>query len=164
MTTSFLSKHTGDDSIPSAQLAFVGRKLRNDLHDLVLRAFSKEKLTQAELAHRMGVDKAQVCRTLGAPGNWTIDTVAKLMFAINGSLVVVGSVDADSPALANYTQPSWLAGKLPPLPATAEGTNTVIATFSPPRSGPTVGGSFGLGARNLPAQQNIVPAIRIAAE
>lgn len=161
--TSFLSKHTSGDPIPSAQLAYVGRKLKNDLHDLTLRAFMEEGLSQAELAQRLGVDKAQVSRWLGAPGNWTIDTAAKLLFAINGSFISVATIDPDNPSLANFTQPSWMVGKLPPLPATAEGTHTVMATFHPTAS---------IGAHNAltptsPARAEPprnIPAIRIAAE
>jgi hypothetical protein len=75
----------------------------------------------------MGVDKAQVSRWLGAPGNLTIDTVAKIMFAINGSFVAVATIDPNAQGLANFTQPSWVVGKFPPLPTTAKSNNAVIA-------------------------------------
>ena len=83
------------------------------------------------------------------------------MFAINGSLVVVGSVDADAPALSNYTQPSWLAGKLPPSPTGTEGRVGVLVTISPVASKQN--------ARPNPftqadVQPQNIPAARIAAE
>lgn len=156
-----LSKHKGDEPVPSAQLAFVGRRLRNDLHHLVLDAFGKSGLTQAELARRMGADKGQVCRQLGAPGNWTIDTVGKLLFAINGSFVVVAAMDADAPALSNYTQPAWLQGRLPALPAMTEGVTSAIVTFSGGSSNAESRINY-LGASPIEAEN--LPAVRIAAE
>ena len=126
MTSFLLSKPSGDDQLPGAQLGFVAGKLRNDLHAVVLREFKSSGLTQAELAKRLGKDKAWVSRTLGAPGNWTIDTAATLIFAINGSVLIVGSVDVDHPARSNFTKPAWLSSDLPPPPSTADGSGPVV--------------------------------------
>jgi hypothetical protein len=161
-----LSKHQGKGPIPAAQLGFVGRKLRNDLHHLVLDAFQKSGLTQAELADRLGADKSLVCRQLGAPGNWTIDTVAKMLFAINGSYVVAATVDADTPALANYTQPSWLQGKvLPPPPAFAGGgPSTVVMTIAPATAKPGVKPNAPIIASGGPGNATSIKPLEIAAE
>jgi hypothetical protein len=163
--TSYLSKPSGNARIPAAQLAFVGGKLRNDLHDVVLRAFRDEGLTQADLAQRMAVDKAQVSRWLGAPGNWTIDTAAKLLFAINGSFVAVAALGDDAAAPANFTQPSWMLGKLPPVPASTEGAQGIIVTIPPNRTG-AGGYSLGMPDTALSGQPTNQPSvtIRIAAE
>jgi hypothetical protein len=85
-----LARPSGNTAIPSAQLSYVGQMLRNDLHDLTLRAFRDEGLTQADLAQRLGVDDAQASRWLGAPGHWTIETAARLLFAINRNTIAVG--------------------------------------------------------------------------
>ena len=103
-----LSKPQGDGPIPPALLSYVGRKLKNDFFHLVLDAFQTSNMTQAELAKKVGMDKGQLHRQLGAPGNWTIDTVAKLLFAINGNVVLPTSVDVEASAPANMTEPEWL--------------------------------------------------------
>lgn len=91
-----LARPSGNSAIPSAQLSYVGQMLRNDLHDLVLRAFRDEGLTQSDLAQRLGVDEAQAGRWLGAPGHWAVETAARLLFAINGNTIAVG-VQSDRP-------------------------------------------------------------------
>ena len=110
-----LSKPQGDGPIPPALLSYVGRKLKNDFFHLVLDAFQTSNMTQAELAKKVGMDKGQLHRQLGAPGNWTIDTVAKLLFAINGNVVLPTSVDVEASAPANMTEPDWLRDGPPAL-------------------------------------------------
>ncbi|MDQ0558669.1 hypothetical protein QO004_000444 [Rhizobium mesoamericanum] len=58
-------------------------------------------MSGATLAARLGKDPAQISRLLGAPGNWTIDTVAELLFAVDGSLLTAGSICAAEEPLAN---------------------------------------------------------------
>lgn len=108
-----LSKPQGDGPIPPALLSYVGRKLKNDFYHLVLAAFQTSNMTQAELATKAGMDKGQLNRQLGAPGNWTIDTVAKLLFAINGNVVLPTSVDVEASARANMSEPDWLRDASP---------------------------------------------------
>ena len=43
----------------------------------------------------MGKDRSLLSRQLSTPSNWTIDTVVKMLFAINGTLVVLATMDAD---------------------------------------------------------------------
>jgi hypothetical protein len=52
---------------------------------VVLEAFEKADITKAELAHRLGKGSDRIAHLLGAPGNWTLDTISDLLFAINGS-------------------------------------------------------------------------------
>ncbi|QLQ18649.1 MAG: hypothetical protein HZT43_08240 [Exiguobacterium profundum] len=47
-------------------------------------------------------------RQLNASGNWTIDTVAKLLFAINGNLVAASEMDPERQETANHIRPDWL--------------------------------------------------------
>lgn len=88
MTTSHgnstLCKPEGGKRIPAGTLAYFRARNRNRLYDLVLEAFGESGLTQAELARRLGKRPEVVCRLLGAPGNWTLDTVSDLLFAIGG--------------------------------------------------------------------------------
>ena len=103
-----LSKPTGDEPIAPALLSYVARKLKNDFYHQVMDAFIKSGISQADLAKKLDADKGQLSRQLSAPGNWTIDTVAKMLFAINGHVFVPQTLDVDSRAPANMTQPTWL--------------------------------------------------------
>lgn len=90
-----LSKPIDGEPIPQALLAYVGQKLRNDVYHIVMSAFKESNLTQAELATKVGMDRGQLNRLLSSPGNWTLDTGAKLLFAINGSLLKPLAWDLD---------------------------------------------------------------------
>jgi len=66
--------------------AYFQARLKNRLHDLVLRKFQEaersQSLTRAELARRIGKRPEVLTRLLGAPGNWTLDTVSDLLLGI----------------------------------------------------------------------------------
>ena len=106
-----LSKPVGNSQIPPGLLAYVGQKLKNDFYHTVMSAFEESCLSQAELATKMGIDKGQLNRQLSGPSNWTIETVAKMLFAINGHLVQPTTIDLNVQPPANMTQPPWLTGK-----------------------------------------------------
>lgn len=82
----FLSEILEGEKIPLGKLAYFRERLRNQLYELVITEFlDQEKtknLTRAELARRIGRRPEQITRWLGAPGNWTIDTVSDLMLAM----------------------------------------------------------------------------------
>ena len=103
-----LFKPIGDEPIAPALLSYVGRKLKNDFYHQVMEAFIKSGISQSDLARKLGTDKGQLSRQLSAPGNWTIDTVAKLLFAINGHVFVPSTLDVDDGTPVNLTQPVWL--------------------------------------------------------
>lgn len=129
VTTFTLSKPQDSSEVSAGVQAFVSEKLKNDLYDLVLRKFKESGISQSELAARLGKDKALLSRQLSTPSNWTIDTIAKMLFSIDGSVLVLSTMDPDSPNAANYTQPSWLQGRIPPFITLNEGKNTIIATL-----------------------------------
>jgi hypothetical protein len=69
--------------IPPEILAYFRRRLRLQLHELVTEKFyQQEVMTQADLASRIGKRPEVVNRLLGAPGNWTLDTVSDLLIAL----------------------------------------------------------------------------------
>jgi len=89
MTTSqtpFLTEILEGEVIPLGKLAYFRERLRNRLHQLVIREFARQedihRLTRAELARRIGRAPEQITRWLGAPGNWTLDTVSDLMLGM----------------------------------------------------------------------------------
>ena len=82
---SFLTPPRDGQKTPFVTLAYFRQRQRNRLFDLVHAEFRKSGLTQAELARRMGRRPEVVSRMLGAPGNWRLDTVSDLLFAISGA-------------------------------------------------------------------------------
>jgi hypothetical protein len=80
--------------IPLGKLAYFRTRLRLELYDFILRRFhAQENLTKAELARRIHRSPDVVNRWLGAPGNWTIDTLSDLMIGMGRFFV---SFDDDS--------------------------------------------------------------------
>jgi transcriptional regulator with XRE-family HTH domain len=78
------------------------------MYDLVIKEFRKSGLTQADLARRLGLGTDRVCRLLGGPGNWTLDTASDLLFAISGAEPLYGlAYPLDRPA-SNRPLPEWL--------------------------------------------------------
>lgn len=84
-TTDILSDITGD-AIPPGKIAYFEARLRNALYHFILRKFLEKEasgeLTKAKLARRIGYDPGRLSRTLGAPGNWTLNTVSNLLLGI----------------------------------------------------------------------------------
>ena len=75
------------DPIPHRTLAYLQERTRNQLFELVLAKFIEagaKGLTQAKLARRIHRSRQNVSGLLGAPGNWTIDTVSDLLAGIAG--------------------------------------------------------------------------------
>lgn len=89
MTTSrasFLSEIIAGERIPIGKLAYFRGRLTNRMHELVLDEFLRlsqaGKINKATLAKRIGREPAQVTRWLGAPGNWTIETLSDLLLGM----------------------------------------------------------------------------------
>ena len=72
------------EPIPLWQLAYFQARNRSRVHELVLNEFRRSGISQADLARRMHKRPEVVSRLLGAPGNWGLDTISDLLFAISG--------------------------------------------------------------------------------
>ncbi len=106
--TSSLCKPSGADPIPLGTLGYFRARNRHRLHSLVIKEFQNSGLSQADLARRLGKGADLVCRWLGAPGNWTLDTVSDFLFAISGGEPDYRVVyPLDKPA-RNDVAPDWL--------------------------------------------------------
>jgi plasmid maintenance system antidote protein VapI len=86
-TNSLLAEPAGEERISDRSFGYVSQHTRDSLFDLVTLAFIESGVSKATLAKRLGKDPAQLTRILHASGNWTIDTCAELLFAINGSFL-----------------------------------------------------------------------------
>lgn len=71
-------------------LGYFRARLRNNLHELVLTQFIKQEANdgtkRADVARRIRKRPEQITRLLGAPGNWTLDTVSDLLLAMGYEL------------------------------------------------------------------------------
>jgi len=81
-----LSKPTAADKISLGDLGYVNARNRQRAYNLVIKEFKKSGLTQAALAARLGKNADVVCRLLGRPRNWELDTFSSLLFAISGAV------------------------------------------------------------------------------
>jgi hypothetical protein len=105
---SSLSKPDRDERIPLGTLGYFRARNRYRIHDVVLKAFAKSGISQATLARRLGKKPDVICRWLGAPGNWTLDTVSDLLFAISGTEPNYSLSSPLDEGTRNYVGPDWL--------------------------------------------------------
>jgi hypothetical protein len=75
---------SGGEPVPQPTLAHFRQRTRERIYELVLQEFERSSLTQAELARRLGKNPSIISRLLSSPGNWSLDTVSDLLFAISG--------------------------------------------------------------------------------
>ncbi len=106
--TSFPYRPEGDERIPLGTLGYMEARNRNRVYDLVIKEFMNSGLSQATLARRLGKRPDVVCRWLGSPGNWTLDTVSNLLFAISGAEASYSLAYPADEAARNYIGPEWL--------------------------------------------------------
>lgn len=110
--TGFLSEILQGGRIPPAKLAYFRERLRNRLHQFVLREFvarQREGLSQADLARVLGRRPEQINRWLGSPGNWEIDSISDLMLAISKS-----ELDFKAEPLGHLLEPRQLGASPEP--------------------------------------------------
>jgi hypothetical protein len=108
-----LQSELAEKSFSEANLAYLAARAQNRYHDYVLRRFlaaqEEEGLTKAELARRIGKRPELITRLLAAPGNWTFDTVARLLAGIAGEELIPHSERLLGRPQRNHTQPDHLA-------------------------------------------------------
>jgi hypothetical protein len=80
----FLYSPTGRDPIDPAALGYMRQRNRGRVYSAVIDEFENSGISQVDLAGRLHKGTDQVSRWLGSPGNWTLDTVSDLFFAISG--------------------------------------------------------------------------------
>ena len=102
-----LSKPVDGEKIPPATIEYFRARNQNNIHSLILEKLVESKLTQAEICKRLGRRPDVVCRWIGAPGNWTLDTVSDLLFAISGEEIDYQTADPIGSQRRNHNQPDW---------------------------------------------------------
>lgn len=114
--TSLLAKPQNDEPISKRTLGYVSEMAREEVFDLVATACVEAGVTRGQLSKRLAKDPAQVSRLLAAPGNWTIDTIAEFLFAIDGSMLRAARFSPLEQHVANFRHSNCL-----------EAANTVIS-------------------------------------
>lgn len=85
-TTSFLAEPTGEERISDFTLGYVTEMAREEVFDMLATACVEAGVPRNQIAKRLGKEPAQISRMLNSPGNFTIDTIAQTLFAINGNM------------------------------------------------------------------------------
>ena len=107
----FLSEIERGERIPAGKLAYLAERARNSFYDFILGKFEEAErkgLTQADLAKRIGKTPPQINRMLGAPGNWTIETICALLVGICGEEIEPASQTLLGRSERNMQKPEWL--------------------------------------------------------
>lgn len=106
--TAFLSKPVSGERVSPETFAYMTARAKRQAYNFVIREFKSSGITKAELARRLGKGADRVSKILGGPSNWTIGTVAELLFAICGGEPTWGiAFPLDKPR-RNQTRPTWL--------------------------------------------------------
>lgn len=113
-----LFKPEGETRIPRSTLAYFQARNRHRVYDFVIDRFLKSGLSQASLARRLGKGTDQVSRWLGTPGNWTLDTLSDLLFAIDGGEAEYSVSFPLNKPKKNISRPDW---SLEPPPIVVSG-------------------------------------------
>jgi hypothetical protein len=103
-----LRNPTATDLVPLGTFGYFQARNKRNAYDLVMDEFAKSELSQAGLARRLGKGTDVVCRLLGGPGNWTLNTLSDLLFAISGATPVFGVEYPLNKAARNQKGPIWL--------------------------------------------------------
>lgn len=110
--TPFLSEIESGQPVPISKLAYFRERFRDRLYELVVSEFLKQEragtLTKAEVARRTGRKPEQITRWLGAPGNWTLETVSDLMLAISKAELNFSLAPLRNRPQANFPGAEWI--------------------------------------------------------
>ncbi len=106
-----LSELESIKTVPPAVLSYFQARLKNRLHNFIISKFIEmEKthgLTKADLARRIGRKPEVITRLLGAPGNWTLDTVSDLLLGIASEELELSSSPIVSKTYSATHVPNW---------------------------------------------------------
>jgi len=76
--------------------------------NVVHAELEKSGLTKAELADRTGKGADRIAHLLAAPGNWTLDTISSLLYAISGAEIDYRISYPLDQKPRNQNHPAWL--------------------------------------------------------
>jgi hypothetical protein len=97
------------DRIASAEFSYFAARNRRKIYSVIIKEFKKSKLSQAQLARRMGQRTDTVCRWLSGPGNYTLDSVSSLLLGISGGELSYSVVHPFSAGPKKPSLPDWVS-------------------------------------------------------
>lgn len=72
------------------EASYFEQRFRNRIYEVVIKAVEEaavsNKWKRKDLASRSGKKASQITKWLSGPGNWTLDTVSNLLYAIDAEL------------------------------------------------------------------------------
>ncbi len=81
---------------------------RNVVYEEVVAALEhaakKQGITRSDIAKKLGFTKSHISQLLSGPGNWTLDTVSNLLFAVDAELQCRAVFFADLPIANRYNE------------------------------------------------------------
>lgn len=122
--TTTLSKPEDNKPIPVGSLGYFRARNRHRLYSLVIDEFERSGISQATLARRLRKSPEVICRWLGAPGNWRLDTISDLLFAIDGGESDYSVQYPLELAQRNDSVPEWTIEERPRAPVLPTRTQT----------------------------------------
>lgn len=94
-----MHKPNPGEAVPATTRDYFRFRAKRQAYDLVMRELQSSGISRAELARRLDKGKDRVSKMLGGPANWTIITLADLLFAIKGGVPKYGiDYPLDKPA------------------------------------------------------------------
>lgn len=124
-TTKWLNRPDKPERTPPDAEAYMRAKNQSLAHQMILAEFRKSGITQAELAKRTGKGTDMISRLIGRPGNWTLNTLSDLLFAMSGAAPCYSITYPLLVASRNQTKPAWAEKKLLESPKSPGTTNTI---------------------------------------
>lgn len=82
--------HLRDEPIPIEDRAYFRQRVRNQLHQALLRELSRQEkaglVTRATLAARLGWSEKRLLRFIGGAGAWNLGAASDIYVALGGEL------------------------------------------------------------------------------
>ncbi len=92
--TAFLHEIVNYERIPVGTLAYFEARLQDRIYNLIVSEFLRKEangeMTRADLAYRIHKDPAQISRYLASPGNWTLETISRLLLGVAAAELDLG--------------------------------------------------------------------------
>ncbi len=119
------------------EASYFEQRFRNRIYEAVIKAVEEaahsNKWKRKDLAVRMGKKPSQVTKWLAGPGNWTLDTVSDLLFAIDAELDFFVTLFAKKTKSNEFHDLNWpIPQRAIPKPVDTTGGTTVILPQAPP--------------------------------
>lgn len=109
-------------------------KTRMRVVGAVERAYRQAKaqnpsLTHEAVARKLGVSKQQVSKWMSGPGNWTIDTMADILYAIDKAVIEL-RIGHENERPRRNSQHEWIGAPSLPTPPRNIGYTLITAPSS----------------------------------